>query len=337
MLKRFILPAVLLAIIGTVVYFVATVGRHFSVENKAAVSIAAAPPPPEVRMVFVGDVMLSRKIGQLIAEKEDSLFPFASTTELLSSADIAFANLENPVSTGGIRSGSIYSPRADPGVLERVKRAGFKAVSIANNHIWDYGRQAFLDTLTHLSENGIAAVGGGANYDEAHTPGIFTVGKTTIAFLAYTNLLPASLGKASSTPAVARYDDDILRADIERAASLAEVVVVSFHWGEEYQTKHTAEQERVAHLAIDAGANLIIGHHPHVAQEVEEYNGGWIAYSLGNFVFDQNFSEDTKRGLMLLVTIRDNKITDVTKKQIAFSDDFQPYVVEPTNNRDAEI
>lgn len=328
MLKRFILPVILLSIAGIGVYFAVSSGRHLSIVNTAALPMAVAEPTQEIRMVFVGDIMLSRKVGELIAAKKDTAFPFASTTELISSADIAFANLENPVSTRGVLSGSKYSFRADPQVLARVKNAGFDVVSIANNHIWDYGKQAFLDTLTHLSESGIAAVGGGMNYDEAHAPGIFTVGKSTIAFLAYTNLLPASRGLASSTPAVARYNDDILTADIARAKLLADVVVVSFHWGEEYETKHNAEQERAAHLAIDAGANLVIGHHPHVAQEVEEYNGGWIAYSLGNFVFDQNFSKDTKHGLALLVTLKDNKIADVTKKQIAFSDDFQSYVVE---------
>ncbi len=328
MLKRFIFPVVLLSVAGVGIYFVMSSERHFLVENKAALSVAITEPPQEVRMVFVGDIMLSRKVGELMAAKKDTAFPFASTTELISSADIAFANLESPVSTGGIRSGSIYSFRANPKALEDVKLAGFDVVSIANNHIWDYGKQAFLDTLAHLSESGIAAVGGGANYGEAHAPGIFSVGKTNIAFLAYTNLLPASLGRASSTPAIARYDDDILKIDIALAKELSNFVIVSFHWGEEYQTKHNKEQERVAHLAIDAGANLVVGHHPHVVQEVEEYNGGTIAYSLGNFVFDQNFSEDTKQGLVLLVTLRNNKITDVTKKQIAFTDDYQPYVVD---------
>lgn len=328
MKMRFLRGAVLLSIAGAGVYVAVTSSWHLSVENTAALPLAAPQESTEVRMVFVGDIMLSRKVGELMAAKKDTAFPFASTTELISSADIAFANLENPVSTGGIRSGSIYSFRADPRVLEGVKTAGFDIVSIANNHIWDYGKQAFLDTLIHLSENGIAAVGGGATYTEAHEPKIFTVGETNIAFLAYTNLLPASLGLASSTPAVARYNDEILKADIARATLLAHFVVVSLHWGEEYQTKHNAEQERVAKLAIDSGANLVIGHHPHVAQEVEEYNGGWIAYSLGNFVFDQNFSKDTKQGLVLLVTLKDGKIADVTQKQVAFTDDFQPYVVE---------
>ncbi|KKW11629.1 MAG: Capsule synthesis protein, CapA [Parcubacteria group bacterium GW2011_GWA2_49_9] len=325
MKMRFLRGVVLLVITVAGAYIATTSGRHISVENTAALPLAVPKVSQEVTMVFAGDIMLSRKIGELIATNEDGTFPFASTTELISSADIAFANLENPVSTGGIRSGSIYSFRADPSVLERVQKAGFKVVSIANNHIWDYGRQAFLDTLAHLSESGIAAVGGGMNYDEAHEPKMFTVGETNIAFLAYTNLLPASLGLASSTPAVARYDDDVLQKDIKHAKGLAGLIVTSFHWGEEYQTKHNAEQERIAKLAIDSGANLVIGHHPHVAQEVEEYNGGWIAYSLGNFVFDQNFSDDTKHGLALLVTVVDDKITDVTQKQVAFTDDYRPY------------
>lgn len=279
-------------------------------------------------MVFVGDIMLSRNIGQAMAKRKDFTYFFASTTELTDGADIAFANLENPVSLGGIRSGSIYSFRADPRIVEGLKFGGFNVVSIANNHIWDYGRQAFQDTFTHLSENGIVAVGVGRNYEEAHSPKILTVGKSKIAFLAYTNLAPAFLGLASSTPSVARYDDDILKTDIARAKELGDIVIVSFHWGGEYQTKQNAEQERVGKLAIDTGATIVVGHHPHVVQEVEEYNGGLILYSLGNFIFDQNFSKDTKHGLAVEVTMRENKITKVTQKEVLFSTDYQPYVPE---------
>ncbi|MDO8594634.1 MAG: CapA family protein [bacterium] len=281
-----------------------------------------------INMVFVGDIMLSRNIGQTMARKKDYTFFFASTSEITRSADIAFANLENPVSERGVKSGSIYSFRADPRVVEGLKFAGFNVVSIANNHIWDYGRQAFKDTLSNLSENGIVAVGGGEDYGAAHTPKIITVGKTRIAFLAYTNLIAASLGLASSTPAVSRYTDEILKTDIAKAKELSDFVVVSFHWGDEYKTTHNAEQERVGKLVIDSGANLVIGHHPHVVQEVEEYNGGYIAYSLGNFIFDQNFSKDTRKGLALLVRVKDNKITSVAKKEVRFGDDYRPYFPE---------
>lgn len=261
-----------------------------------------------------------------MADKNDYTFPFASTTELISGADIAFANLENPISSRGVKSGSVYSFNADPKTVEGLKFAGFDAVSIANNHIWDYGKQAFEDTLANLSENGIEAIGGGENYDKAHTPIIKTVGKTRIAFLAYTNLIAVSLGRASSTPAIARFDDKILTKDIALAKESADFVVVSFHWGDEYQIKHNAEQERVGKFAIDAGASLIIGHHPHVVEEVEKYGEGYIAYSLGNFIFDQNFSKDTGYGMLLHVLIRDKKIAEVEGVPVVFAKDYRPYV-----------
>ncbi|MSU56032.1 MAG: CapA family protein [Candidatus Taylorbacteria bacterium] len=298
-------------------------------KSESVLDIVTPEISKEIKMVFVGDIMLSRNIGQSMEQKKDYTFFFASTTEFLKSADITFGNLENPVSTRGIRSGSIYSFRADPQTLQGLTSAGFNVVSIANNHIWDYGKQAFKDTLSNLSENGISAVGGGENYAEAHTPKILMVGKTRIAFLAYTNLISPKLGLASSTPAISRYDDTILQTDITEAKKVSDFVAVSFHWGDEYQTKHNAEQERVGKLVIDAGANLVIGHHPHVVQEVEEYNNGYIAYSLGNFIFDQNFSKDTRHGLALLVTLKNNKISDVAKKEVSFGDDYRPHFVEP--------
>src|SRR3989344_2188546 len=322
-MRRIALITVSLILVGIGVFLGAFPASRLAVENKITATVTE-PEDNEITMAFVGDIMLSRAIGKIMSDKNDYTFPFASTTEFIRSAHIAFANLENPISERGMKSGSIYSFRADPRVVEGLKFAGFDVVSLANNHIWDYGRQPFLDTLTYLSENGIVGVGGGENYSEAHTPRIITVGNTTIAFLAYTNLISASLGLASSTPAVSRYDDEILQADIEQARMLSDFVVVSFHWGDEYKTKHNPEQERVGKLVIDSGAKLVIGHHPHVVQEVEEYGGGYIAYSLGNFIFDQNFSKDTERGLVLLVTVKDNKTLSVKEKQVAFNDDYQP-------------
>lgn len=326
-MRRVALITVFLIVIGIGVFLGAFPASRFSVDNRAAFQITELEAK-EITMAFVGDIMLSRAIGKLMVTKQDYTFPFASTSEVIHSADIAFGNLENPISEQGVLSGSIYSFRADPQVVEGLKVAGFDIVSIANNHIWDYGKDAFNDTLKNLLENEIVAVGGGENYDEAHIPKIITVGDTRIAFLAYTNLISTSLGLASSTPSVARYNDETLANDIARAKELTDFVVVSFHWGEEYKIKHNSEQERVGKLAIDSGANIVVGHHPHVIQEVEQYSGGWIAYSLGNFIFDQNFSKDTQRGLVLLVTVKDNKTLSVKEKQVAFNDDYQPYFVE---------
>ena len=327
-MRRTHLLLILLAVVGLAATLALSSERYGGLSNSEKTAAVAESQGREIHLLFVGDIMLSRSIGQLMQVKKDYLFPFHNIATTTQAADIAFANLENPVSTGGIRSGSIYSFRADPKALEGVKFAGFDIVSIANNHIWDYGRQAFNDTLGNLSKNGIVAVGGGANYTEAHSPKILTVGKTRFAFLAYTNFISVSLGLASSTPAVSRYDDKTLKADIAHAKELADFVIVSFHWGEDYQTKHNAQQERVAKLVIDSGANLVVGHHPHVIQEVEPYKDGYIIYSLGNFIFDQNFSKDTRRGLTVLVTLKDNNIIDVTKREVTFNDDFQPHFAE---------
>ena len=223
--------------------------------------------------------------------------------------------------------GSIYSFEADPQSVEGLLYSGFDVLSVANNHIWDYGAEAFGDTLKILKDNGISYIGGGSSYDEAHQPVVREIKGTKIAYLGYTNLLPQSLGTKSSKPAVAFPDEDQIILDVQKAKTLANIVIVSFHWGDEYETHHNSFQENLAHTAIDAGADLIVGHHPHVVQEVEKYNGGYIAYSLGNFVFDQNFSEDTKSGLLLTATLKDKKITEINQRQVKFNSSYQPFLV----------
>lgn len=280
----------------------------------------------DANLLFVGDIMLSRNIGKLMVKHNDWSFPFALIKDTLRGADLTFANFENPVSTGGVLSGSIYSFRVDPRALEGVTDAGIDVVSFANNHVWDYGKVAFNDSLVLLNEKGISPVGAGATFADAHAPVIKEVNGVKIAFLAYTRLLPYFLGEADAEPAVAYPEPEQIGRDIIEAKKGADIVVVSFHWGDEYQIHHNAEQETLAHDAIDAGADLVIGHHPHVVQEVEKYNGKYIAYSLGNFIFDQNFSEDTHRGLMLKVHITDKQIASVEEIPVKFTKEYQPYI-----------
>ena len=265
--------------------------------------------------------MLSRVIGNLMIKHNDWRYPFSLMGDTLANADLTFGNLENPISSRGTKVGSIYSFRADPRSVEGLLAAGFDVLSVANNHIWDYGRDAFQDTLKILTDNGITLVGGGESLEAAHAPRVREVKGAKIAFLAYTNLLPASLNQFVADPSEAA-----VARDVETARKVADIVVASFHWGEEYETKHNAYQERLAHLAIDAGADLVVGHHPHVAQEMEPYHGGHIAYSLGNFVFDQNFSPDTREGLLLEVKLKDKKITSVTPRRVEFTPTYQPFI-----------
>lgn len=288
------------------------------------------PPADKIKVVFIGDIMLSRGIAYTIKkQQQDYRFPFLLVKDFLSSADLVFANLENPVSYRGHKVGSMYSFRADPLAMEGLRYANIGLVSIANNHIWDYGREAFVDTMQNLSDAGISFIGGGADYQSAHTPVIKEIKGTKIAFLGYTNLIPKSITTENSQPAVSFLDEDVLQSDILKAKGEADLVVVSFHWGDEYRTTHNVFQERVAKLAIDAGADLVIGHHPHVPEEVEKYKSGYIVYSLGNFVFDQNFSPDTSHGLVVTADIADKQITNLETNMVDFNGLFQPYLKTP--------
>ncbi|MFH1170646.1 MAG: CapA family protein [Candidatus Vogelbacteria bacterium] len=281
-------------------------------------------PAPPATLVFVGDIMLARGVGRIMEEKNNWQYPFLEIKKTLTDADLLIGNLEGPISSRGVKVGSIYSFRADPRAVLGLTGAGFDVLSLANNHIWDYGRDAFGATLDILKKNEINYIGGGIDYAEAHRAIIKEVKGIKIAFLAYTDLVPVGITKETSKPAVAFLDPKQIIPDIAKAKTSADLVVVSFHWGNEYETKHNQKQETIARAVIEAGANLVIGHHPHVAQEIEEYHGGYIAYSLGNFVFDQNFSTNTRAGLILKVTVKDKKIEKVEPQKIKFTPTYQP-------------
>lgn len=282
-------------------------------------------PKPEFRMIFVGDIMLSRSVGERIKKTRDYRYPFLNVADFLNNAAITVGNLEGPISDRGRDMGSKYSFRADPKVVQGLDYAGFKVLSVANNHIWDYGPDAFSDTLRHLRDAGMDYVGGGYDFEQAHGGVIKEVNGTKIAFLSYTDLLPKS-ASATNQPGVAYLDMVQMAKDIGAKKREADLVVVSFHFGEEYKTTHNLKQAQIARTAIDAGASLVIGHHPHVVEDVERYKGGYIAYSLGNFVFDQNFSERTMNGLALVVNVSGGQLADIQKISIGISKDYQPYL-----------
>lgn len=291
------------------------------------VSTQSALEPKETTLIFGGDVMLSRGIDMVMRKRNDFVYPFRQIKELTTSADIAVVNLEGPISTQGENQGSIYSFRADPRSIEGLTFAGIDLVSFANNHTSDYGPAALSETLKLLSGAGIAVVGVGKDMAHARAAKFLEVNGLKIAFLGATPLSPLWLTRKNAAPAVAPLNEQLVIEDITSAREQgADIVVVLLHWGNEYETKHLPSQEIIAHHLIDAGATLVIGHHPHVLQEVEEYNGGIIAYSLGNFVFDQNFSPDTHQGVLLKVTLKGKDVAMVEEVAIQFSDSYQPYI-----------
>ena len=288
---------------------------------------------PEIILFAVGDIMLDRGVEHNIKKNGDGdfKFPFLRIADVLKEADILFGNLEGPISDKGRNVGSIYSFRADPEAVEGLKYAGFDVLSLSNNHMFDYGRDALEDTFERLKEADIDYIGAGLNEQESYSPLIKEVNGTKIAFLAYTDLGPESWKSTEEYSGMAwinEEDMEKVKNDIEKAKEKSDILIVSLHSGKEYSTTPSFFQSYFFKACIDSGADIGIGHHPHVVQDIEEYGNGWIAYSLGNFIFDQGFSEETMESCLLRITIKDKKIKEVASQKIKISDLFQPYITE---------
>ena len=274
--------------------------------------------------------MLDRGVEWHIRQQgNDWLWPFRNIATTLQKADLVFGNLESIISDRGEKVGSIYSFRAKPESIKGLAFAGFDVLSIANNHSLDYGIEALLDSAERLSQAGITPIGAGKSVLEARAPAIYNVKGTTVGILAYTTLGSPFWQAGNNSPGIAWMDStkvETLKEDIASVKKVTDLVVVSFHFGNEYQTKPSALQQLLSRAAIDAAADLVIGHHSHVVQPIEQYKQGWIAYSLGNFVFDQGFSKETMQGLMLHITVFDKKITEVLPIPVRISSEFQVFM-----------
>lgn len=262
----------------------------------------------DIHMLFVGDVMLDELPGKLIQRGGD---PFASFANLFQQADIKIGNLECAIGTRGRREKKVYTFRANPRVTQVIKKY-FSAVSLANNHSGDYGPQAFATMLDLLDREHIAYFGGGRDIRSAHQPYIVESHGKKIAILGYDEFLPRSFEALTDRPGVAWSDDDYVLYDIKNAKTKyqADIVIVYPHWGWEYQKTASQRQVRLAHLMIDAGADIVIGGHPHVTQNIETYKGKPVFYSLGNFVFNGFEDLDTTTGWALELTISADKQID---------------------------
>jgi poly-gamma-glutamate capsule biosynthesis protein CapA/YwtB (metallophosphatase superfamily) len=283
-----------------------------------------------ITMLFTGDIMLDRGVEFYINQHNDWKWPFLRIADTLRKADLVFGNLESVISDKGQNLGSIYSFRADPKTLEGLTFAGFDVLSVANNHSLDYGLQAFEDSASRLKKAGIIPVGielFSAIAENNSQLEIREVKETKVGFLAYTDAGSPLWRATQTTPGVAwvdQYTIEEFQNAIRAAKQQSDILVVSVHFGEEYQTQPSEIQKLIAQSAVDAGANIVIGHHPHVVQPVERYKKGWIAYGLGNFVFDQGFSKETTEGLLLEVMVQDKKITRVVHRSIYLNSEFQP-------------
>jgi poly-gamma-glutamate synthesis protein (capsule biosynthesis protein) len=252
----------------------------------------------EIVINAVGDVMLAGRWAATI-RKSGYDSPFQRVSAELKTGDITIANLESPIARNGSEfTGKKFRFRAEPAVAGALKISGINLVTLANNHTMDFGEQALVETMKYLESAGIAWIGAGETLAEARKMALYTIKGKRIAFLGYSLTQPVEFFAGRDRPGTAPGFEKIFVEDIRQARQLADYVIVSFHWGTEGISEIQPYQRTVAHKAIDAGADVIIGHHPHVLRGIERYKAGIVFYSLGNFIFAGK-SKTADAGLMV--------------------------------------
>jgi len=293
---------------------------------------------PVTTVAVVGDVMLGRRVGRALAAADDFAAALKPTRRRLAAADVTAGNLESTLSMAGAPRQGGDSFAADPRVLAGLRRAGFDVLSLANNHSGDFGPRALTDTVNRVAAARIAAVGAGRNLDRARRPAVVERNGIKFGFLAF-NAIGETPAAGRDTPGAARIrmpprtgplngsDLRAMRSAVRRLDGAVDVVVVLPHWGDQYTNRPVPEQRRVARALIDAGADLIVGGHPHWVQGVELHRDRLIAHSLGNYVFDMDFSRPTREGAILELTFWGSDLKAAELVPIVIGSDFAPRVV----------
>lgn len=281
----------------------------------------------KINLIFVGDIMLDRGVRNKVETigKGDYLFPFLKVVNFLKTADVVFGNLEGPISDKGKDVGNLYSFRMSPQAVAGLKGAGFKVLFLANNHIGDWGLEALKDTVSNLEKNSILTVGVEIDSEKVYKARIFELKDLKLALLGFADF-EDQYRNTEVENNIAIADPVRVSEAIKEAREKADIVIVYYHFGEEYEKEPNPRQKFLAELAIDEGADLVVGSHPHVIQPLEIYKDKYIAYSLGNFVFDQNFSEETMVGALLKVVVEDKRIVSADLKEFRINSDFQPVI-----------
>ncbi len=291
-------------------------GLGLLARQRRAVPVAAKPAPlltrvrkpvplskPQpIRLLAVGDILMAGPMGQVM-ERKGRDYPFAALKPLLRRADIAFGNLECCIATQGKPIPKQFNFQARPETAQALSEAGFRIVSLANNHAWDYGRAALEETVKRVRGVGVQTVGAGANRAEAHALRILNCKGKRIGFLAYLGLVPPLLPESETAPSLAMGSAEGIRQEVAAARHRVDVLIVSLHCGIENAPNPSPRQKALAHAAIEGGADMVIGHHPHVVQPMEWYRGKPICYSLGNFVFSPT---GRGSGALLVATLLPN-------------------------------
>jgi poly-gamma-glutamate synthesis protein (capsule biosynthesis protein) len=256
--------------------------------------------PQRTTLIAVGDISFSRGVDSMIKKYDDYDYPLLGVKDYLATGDIVFGNLETSITSGRHILDNEMVFRSDVETARTLADNNFSIVSLANNHTPNFGQQGLLDTFQYLDQAGIKYVGAGRNSAEANEIKYIESNGLKFAFLAYNDddVVPPGYEAGAERAGTAFMQIDKMKIAVAEAKQNADFVIVSMHSGYEYQPEPNDSQIEFAHATIDTGADLVLGHHPHVIQTAEKYNGKWIFYSLGNFIFDQPWSEETMQTMV---------------------------------------
>jgi len=304
---------------------------------KYPLTIPGPAPGPVITAIAFGDVMTSRTVDAKMRAHGSFRSPWVYVSSTLAAADLAFGNFEGTISRDARPrpGGTAFVSRTQ--VIDGFRFAGLDFLSLANNHIGDFGSGTLRETVDLLRAAGIAVAGAGADLAGAREPAILERNGVRFAFVSFNAIIGTPPARTDSPGAVRiemapwfPFSDQALTAvvdDVKRARTMADVVIVYPHWGQEYTAHPNADQRRVAHALIDAGADMLIATHPHWVQGAEIYKGHLIAYSLGNFVFDQTWSVETQQGAAIRLTFWGRKLVGASFVPVQIEDAHRPRFV----------
>ena len=297
-------------------------------------------PGPVVVTTVVGDIMLGRRVGALLERKGDPAAVFGPLADRLASSDITVGNFESTLSRAGSPTQGGDSFASDPNVLDGLAEAGFDAISLGNNHLGDFGARAIDETIDRLLDEGFAITGGGKDLDQARAPAIIERNGVRIGFIATDSIgeTPAATDSRAGTNRVNapprtgpldRQALDRVAADIRQLDAEADIVVVLPHWGTQYTHVPEDSQREMARAFTDAGADAVIGGHPHWVQGWEQMGDAAVIHSLGNFIFDMDFMRETQEGIFVEMVSWGDHIVAIEPVPYMIDAEFTPRMASP--------
>jgi poly-gamma-glutamate capsule biosynthesis protein CapA/YwtB (metallophosphatase superfamily) len=267
-------------------------------------------PPPEITLLFTGQIVPGRCVEAGVQERGEADSIYDAVRPLIEGADLAVATVNGTISEFSPKTGCVatFVLTGSPVHADAIQRAGFDAASVATNHIKNCnlsncGNKAFFETLDNLRRVGVVPIGAGENLEEGLKPVYFDVKGVRFGIVSLGEIEPLAFA-GEDTPGIGVLSEENLRAALQEAGQEADVVIAMPHWGPEYTARPNWNQLRYARIAVEAGADLVVGNHTHVVQAVQEINGVPVFYGLGNFVFDQAWSTETTQSVILVVRYR---------------------------------